>query len=115
MGIKHAVGAQRPGAALHLVAKDGPTFPSGHVTYTLALVGIVALIVGRDRGRRTHAALAAATVAVAITVAGTRLYLGVHWLTDVVGGALLAVVAVVSGWAAYHAAGSGRPRYSGVT
>ncbi|NRI69149.1 phosphatase PAP2 family protein [Rhodococcus sp. MS16] len=42
------------------------------------------------------------TVTVTIVVALTRLYLGVHWLTDVVVGAILATLADTAGGAVFR-------------
>ena len=47
---------------------------------------MIALLVGRRRSRRARAAIAGGAVAIAVTVAGTRVLLGVHWLTDVLAG-----------------------------
>ena len=68
------------------------SFPSGHAASAAATFAVIALLLGRRRSRRVRAALAGGAVAVAVTVAGTRVLLGVHWLTDVLAG--LAV-----GWA----------------
>ena len=89
----------RPPLDLQLVHVNGFSYPSGHTVGTLALTGIIAVLLcrGRPRPVRVLAGLlvALATVAVALT----RLYLGVHWLTDVVGGALLGgSVVVVAAW-----------------
>ena len=73
------------------------TFPSGHVTGTAALLGIIAVCVGIGRSRTDRACLAVCVIAGALVVAVARLYLGVHWLTDVIGGALLAGVFVSLG------------------
>lgn len=94
---KAAVGAQRPSRAVQLIAEVDPSFPSGHVTGTVTLFGMVAVVVGRNRGTATRWVLACAVIAAALAIAVTRLYLGVHWLTDVCGGMLLGSVAVTLG------------------
>jgi membrane-associated phospholipid phosphatase len=66
------------------------TFPSGHVTGTGALLGIIAVCIGVGRSRIDRALLTVFVLAGVVVVALARLYLGVHWLTDVIGGALLA-------------------------
>lgn len=77
--------------------------PSGHVTGTAALFGMTALIVTVGRSRSVRAVAAAGAVGVVGIVAATRLYLGVHWLTDVVAGALLASLVVTIGAASASA------------
>jgi membrane-associated phospholipid phosphatase len=70
----------------------GPSFPSGHTTGAAACFAAFALVLGRGRTRNTQAALAGAAVFIACAVAASRVLLGVHWLTDVIGGLAL-------GWA----------------
>ncbi|ART72532.1 hypothetical protein BTO20_31785 [Mycobacterium dioxanotrophicus] len=100
---KLVVGSDRPPAATQLLAETDHSFPSGHVTGTVALLGILAVIVGQRWGR-TPALLTGAALA-GFVVAATRLYLGVHWLTDVLGGAVLGSAAVLLGSAflSWHA------------
>ena len=73
-------------------ASLGPSFPSGHSAGAAACFAALALVVGRGRSRRTHAVLAGTAVALAVAVATSRVLLGVHWLSDVIGGLAL-------GWA----------------
>jgi undecaprenyl-diphosphatase len=89
--IKDLVDRVRP--AVNPVAQSlGPSFPSGHTTGAAACYAAFALVLGRGRTRNTQAVLAGAAVCVAVAVAASRVLLGVHWLTDVIGGLAL-------GWA----------------
>jgi undecaprenyl-diphosphatase len=91
ISIKDLVDRVRP--AVNPVAQSlGPSFPSGHTTGAAACYAAFALVLGRGRTRNTQAVLAGAAVCVAVAVAASRVLLGVHWLTDVIGGLAL-------GWA----------------
>jgi len=90
-GIKELLDRVRPdlNPAAHLL---GPSFPSGHTATAAAFWAAVALLAGRGRGPRAHAALAGAAVAAGVAVACSRVLLDVHWFSDVVAGLAL-------GWA----------------
>ena len=66
-------------------------YPSGHTAYAVALVACATVLVRAGVG--WAARIAAVTVAVVLVavVAATRVYLRAHFLTDVLGGAALAV------------------------
>jgi membrane-associated phospholipid phosphatase len=83
--IKAIVERARPDIE-QLTGFAGSSFPSGHSAAAAATFAVVALLFGRRRSRRVRAGLAGSAVAVATTVAGTRILLGVHWLTDVLAG-----------------------------
>lgn len=80
----------RPPAALHLVAVTDSSLPSGHTLDATLVLGVLAVVAVASL-RRTAARLAVVAAAgVGIVVAGAaRVYLGVHWATDVVAGWLL--------------------------
>ena len=67
----------------------GPSFPSGHTTGAAACFAAFALVLGRGRSRNVQSLLAGAAVFIAIAVAASRVLLGVHWLSDVIGGLAL--------------------------
>jgi undecaprenyl-diphosphatase len=83
--IKVIVDRARP-AIDQLTGFSSSSFPSGHSASAAATFAVIALLLGRRRGRRARAAIAGGAVALAVTVAGTRVLLGVHWLTDVLAG-----------------------------
>jgi undecaprenyl-diphosphatase len=99
--VKGLVGRPRPPVE-HLQAVTGSSFPSGHATQagafwtSLVLVARVRLPAGRARS--ASAALAALAALVILVVAWSRVYLGVHYPSDVLAGVLLG-----SGWALYVA------------
>jgi undecaprenyl-diphosphatase len=100
-GLKLIVHRQRP-AVLHLVNAHGYSFPSGHTCAAAATWAAVALVLSRGHSRRVRAALAGGAALIAIAVATSRALLGVHWLSDVLGGLLLGwgwflLVAIVFG------------------
>ena len=73
------------------------SFPSGHVAGTGALLGIIAVVVGIRYSRTARAWLTGLVLAGVLAVAAARMYLAVHWLSDVIGGAVLAGVFVCLG------------------
>jgi membrane-associated phospholipid phosphatase len=64
----------------------GPSFPSGHTASAAASYAAFALVLARRRSPRTRSLLAGAAVGIPVLVAGTRVLLGVHWLSDTVAG-----------------------------
>jgi undecaprenyl-diphosphatase len=75
----------------------GHSFPSGHVAGIGALLGIIAVCIATGRSRSVQASLAVLVGAGVVMVGFSRLYFGFHWLSDVIGGALVAGVAVILG------------------
>ena len=84
-GLKAAVGRPRPMLWPRLVDVHAPSFPSGHALGSAALYGFLAVVLSRRFPAR-RPAFHAAAVLMALYVGGGRLYLGVHWPSDVVAG-----------------------------
>jgi undecaprenyl-diphosphatase len=60
-------------------------FPSGHSMNSFVVYVTLALVVWRVRGRRTGIRALAVAIALALTVGISRIYLGAHWFSDVIG------------------------------
>ncbi len=71
------------------------SFPSGHATMAPLVFGLGILIWSAPRPRGTRIALLLLAAAASLLIAFSRVYLGVHWPSDVLGGLLLG-----TGWAA---------------
>jgi membrane-associated phospholipid phosphatase len=83
--------------ALPLLSTEHHSFPSGHVAGIGALLGIIAACIAVGRSRIVQSLATVLVVAGVMIIAFSRLYLSAHWLSDVIGGALLAGVFVILG------------------
>ncbi len=88
--IKEAVHRARPEVAYRAYIETGFSFPSGHATLAAVFYGLLICLVWRTvpPGLVRTAALSVLTVLIAL-IAFSRLYLGVHYLSDVLAGLLL--------------------------
>lgn len=73
---------------------DAFSFPSGHATLNAVLFGICAVLVAHDRSRWTKAGVFTITAIYVITIGFSRVYLGAHWMSDVLGGLLFGTAMV---------------------
>jgi undecaprenyl-diphosphatase len=99
--VKDLAGRVRP-AFDPAAAALGPSFPSGHSSTSAAFYAAAALILTRYARRPVRIVVIGLAVAIAVAVAGSRVLLDYHWLSDVVGGLALgwgwfALCAVVFG------------------
>lgn len=93
--LKLGVDRLRPSAIYQVGAPElTMSFPSGHVTGICALVFAAAVAATAAGGARI-AAIAAATLVTA-AVGASRLYLGAHWLTDVLASVGVALASVLA-------------------
>lgn len=96
--MKYLLDRDRP----HLFPQRGmynwASYPSGHLILTTALYFTVALMLWRVRQWRWPFVVAAAVV---VFTAYSRLYLSVHWPTDLLGGLLIGLVWLAGTWKAF--------------
>jgi len=88
--LKASFGRARP--ADILLDLDNGAYPSGHVANAATLAVVLVVLLGRWW-------IAVAGAAYVVLMALSRTYLGAHWVTDTVGGALLGASVAVAAWA----------------
>ena len=85
--LKNALARPRPD--VHpLTTAAGFSFPSGHTTGTTALCVSLLVVLHPVLRRRVRAAAVVAAIALSVAVAASRVLLGVHYPSDVIGGLL---------------------------
>ena len=91
-GLKLGFGRERPFFPDPLATERTYSFPSGHASMSLAVYGTLGFILARHlTDRRARVAVLAAAAAIVLLIGFSRLYLGVHFLSDVVAGFSLAL------------------------
>ena len=92
--FKAIVARPRPDMAYWLIEESSSSFPSGHANISIVFWFALLVLLGRAltlRGNRAAAVLIRIILAVfAVLIGVSRLYLGVHFASDVFGGWLLA-------------------------
>jgi undecaprenyl-diphosphatase len=78
------------------------SFPSNHATISTLLFGFIAVLVARETTPAQRWLVYLGAALLIIPIAFSRLYLGVHWLTDTVGGLSLGLVWVTLLGLAYN-------------
>jgi undecaprenyl-diphosphatase len=74
-----------------LVDVDYASYPSGHTAYAVTLVACAAVLVRAGSGWAVRFAAVTVAAVIVVVVGATRVYLRVHHVTDVIGGAALGV------------------------
>jgi membrane protein DedA with SNARE-associated domain/membrane-associated phospholipid phosphatase len=88
--FKHFFHVLRPWGLF--VTPTGYSFPSGHTTFTTVFCVFTTILISREITHKTYREISYIMTGFLVLIVGfSRLYLGAHWLTDVIGGILLAL------------------------
>ena len=87
--VKHLFYTQRP----HFLMDNPPSyaFPSSHAFGAVVSWGFLYMVMARQIGQELRPWLLALVLAVVILTSASRIYLGVHWLSDIIGGLALGI------------------------
>jgi undecaprenyl-diphosphatase len=85
------------------VSPHSYSFPSGHSVESCCFYGVLAAIVAANtRSRHVRVALWVVAASITLAVGTSRIYLGVHYPTDVLGGYIAGVAWVALVWTGYQ-------------
>ena len=85
--LKQVFIRERPEIVPHLVEVSSASFPSGHaMNSAMVYLTLAALLASTERSRRVKVFLMFTALFLTLIVGASRVYLGVHWPTDVLAG-----------------------------
>ncbi len=93
IAIKHGVHSTRPWGIAH--TPESFSFPSGHTTLTATFYIGLALLINHAYTGRARKIFYALIALIIFAVSLSRIYLGAHWFTDVLGGWLLSAALLI--------------------
>lgn len=100
LALKELAARERPDPVLALVGESGYGFPSGHAVFAAAFLGAVAMLLEREpalAGRTgVRRGCQFASLVLMLAIGFTRVYLGVHWPSDVIAGFLCGALYLVT-------------------
>lgn len=95
---KYALARQRPDF-IESVSAFSPSFPSGHTTASMALYGFLAYLLARDlQNFRARFEIAFWALVLIATIGFSRVFLSVHYATDVAAGAMVGLFWLLVGF-----------------
>lgn len=102
-GLKALFARARPDLSAALRWSSGYAFPSGHAMVSLVVFGALVYVVMRVvPSWRARSACVALALCLTLAISLSRIYLGVHWISDIVGGLAAGTVWLVTTGGVYE-------------
>ncbi|MGD9924420.1 MAG: phosphatase PAP2 family protein [Pseudorhodoplanes sp.] len=97
--LKHVFARPRPELVAHLVDVQTASFPSGHATLSAVTFLTLGALLARVQSRyRQKVYLLAIAILLTLLIGTSRVYLGVHWPTDVLAGWCIGAAWAIGCW-----------------
>jgi len=90
-GLKELIGRARPQNYVLDMFQQGNSFPSGHASASMALSLALFFIIYPQINKISQILLITILSSFAVSIAISRVYFGVHYLSDVIGGVMLSI------------------------
>ena len=88
--LKEIVQRQRPPLELRMVEESSFSFPSGHAMASLAFYGLIIYFISKKAKNKNIACISLSLLIFLVGI--SRIYLGVHYASDVLAGFLISIV-----------------------
>ena len=86
---------ERP-LGINLIEESGFSYPSGHAMVSMSYFGFIAYLLYKNQKNKFTKTILIITIFLTIlTIGFSRIYLGVHYLSDVIGGFLLSIIYLI--------------------
>ncbi len=86
--LKPFINIPRPEGLVQI--RYGASFPSGHTTFSVAIFGFLFYLIAKNTSSSIRRFIAIPGILLLTCIGFSRLYLGMHWLSDVIGSILIA-------------------------
>ncbi len=102
-GLKHLIGRERPPEEHRVVQELTHSFPSGHAMLSATVYLTLGTLLARgSKGRALKVYILLVAVVIAMLIGVSRVYLMVHWPTDILAGWMVGLMWAVLLWLAMH-------------
>ena len=89
---------ERPRPLYAIILENSSSFPSAHATIAVAFYGFLAyLLFEKTKNKLHHSLIVLAAIILILAIGFSRLYLGVHYLSDVLAGYLVGLAWLIAG------------------
>lgn len=96
LSLKYIFARERPDLNLSIITEVGYSFPSGHAMFSVAFYGYLMFLFKKINLKKSiRLPLNFAMIILIILICFSRIYLGVHYFSDIIGGILISTVYLI--------------------